>query len=73
MEHLNEKSIRTSPTSPLNARAQAGEPVKEVEFMANESRRLQQLADLLKSDAQARIEFYLKEKLNHGTQVHLSD
>lgn len=88
-----------SPHSPFNTPAQAGVPVKETEFMANEDRRLQQLADMirgcgktpleiavacgldkrtvlralkarpLKSDAQARIEYYIREKLNYGKET----
>lgn len=103
MEHLNENNTiavqGSSPNSPSNARVHEGVPVREVEFMANEGRRLQQLADLirstgktpleianacgldkrtvlralkarpLKSDAQARIEYYIKEKLNHGNET----
>ena len=103
MEHLNEISVGASPTSPFNAPAQIGVPVKETEFMANEGRRLKQLADMirgcgrtpleiavacgldkrtvlralkarpLKSDAQARIEYYIIEKLNYGKTIPISD
>ena len=92
----------TSPDSPNNARVQmagTGRVIKETEFMANEDRRLQQLANLiqfcgktpleianacgldkrtvlralkslpLKSDAQARIEYYIREKLNYGNKA----
>lgn len=98
MEHLN--NARNGAGGSVNSVSvsHAG-GVREAEFMANEHRRLQQLADLirtsgktpleiatacgldkrtvlralkarpLKSDAQARIEFYLKEKLNHGNET----
>jgi len=95
MEHLNNSGSNSNNSNTITY---AGR-VREVEFAANEGRRLQQLADMirncgktpleiavacgldkrtvlralkacpLKSDAQARIEYYIKEKLNHGNKA----